>query len=170
MTIEIIIQIAAFFLAATLAGAVLALVLASHIGRQWAARLQREDARSHRLQLRRQELLLAREFEAASALSALTRQFLPTFHFPAMAWDNACNEIAYDFAKIDSALGDFLVRHAAALPGEITAQLGECIGLTREHRFKITTPEVPATATRAAATLYEKLWKAESEMVRLVRG
>jgi hypothetical protein len=161
-------EIAAALLAAIATTGLLTLLLASWIGRRWAARLLREDTNSQALRLRRQELLLAHEFEACSALSALVRQFLPTFHFPAMDWERACNEIAYDFAKIDAALSDFLARHAAVLPEETLALIGECIGLSREHRFKITTPEVPPTANKAAATLYEKLWQAESKLLKVL--
>ena len=161
-------EIAVILFAALLFGSLLTLLLASWIGRNWAARLQREQSRDQALRIKRSTLLLEREFEATSALVALLRQFLPTFHFPGMEWAAACNEIAYDFAKIDGALNDYLTRHGAVLPPEVMALLGEAIGLTREHRFKITS-EVPPAASKAAASLYDKLWKAETEMFRLLR-
>lgn len=163
-------ELAAALVAALATTSLLTLLLASWIGRRWAARLLREDANRQALRLRRQELLLEHELEACSALSALVRQFLPTYHFPAMDWERACNEIAYDFAKLDAALSDFLARHAAVLPEETLALIGECIGLSREHRFKITTPEVPPTANKAAAALYEKLWQAEKELLKVLHA
>ncbi|MNF91392.1 hypothetical protein D3C84_739920 [compost metagenome] len=161
-------EIAIVLFAALALSSLLTLLLSSWIGRSWATRLLREHDRSHELRLKKNALLLDREFEAASALVALLRHFLPNFHFPGMEWEAACNEIAYDFAKIDTALNDYLARHGAVLPLDVMALLGECIGLTREHRFKITS-EVPPTASKAAATLYDKLWKAEAEMLRLLR-
>lgn len=161
-------EIAVVLFAALAASSLVTLLLAGRIGRSWTARLLREHDRDHERRLNRNALLLDREFEATSALVALLRQFLPTFHFPGMEWETACNEIAYDFAKIDGALSEYLARHGAVLPLEVMALLGECIGLTREHRFKITT-EVPAAASKAAAALYDKLWKAEAEMLRLLR-
>lgn len=162
-------EITAALLAAIAASTLPTLLLASWIGRRWAARLLREDANRQALRLRRQELLLEHELEACSAFSALVRQFLPTYHFPAMDWERACNEIAYDFAKLDAALSDFLARHAAVLPAETLALIGECIGLSREHRFKITTPEVPPASNKAAAVLYEKLWQAEKELFKVLQ-
>ncbi|SDS02751.1 hypothetical protein [Pseudomonas oryzae] len=162
-------EIAIVLFAALAAGSLLTLSLAGWIGRRWAERVRREQDRGLELQARKAALLLDKEFEATSALVALLRQFLPTFHFPAMEWEAACNEIAYDFAKIDTALGEYLARHGAVLPLEVMALLGEAIGLTREHRFKITS-EVPPTASKAAATLFDKLWKAEAEMLRLMRS
>jgi len=161
-------EIAVALFAALVLSSLLTLLLAGWIGRSWAARLQREQDRGQALQLKRSALLLDKEYEATSALVALLRQFLPNFHFPGMEWEAACHEIAYDFAKIDTALGEYLARHGAVLPGEVMGLLGEAIGLTREHRFKITS-EVPPTASKAAATLYDKLWKAEAEMLRLLR-
>lgn len=161
-------EIAVALFAALVLSSLLTLLLAGWIGRSWAARLQREQSRDQALQLKRSALLLDKEYEATSALVALLRQFLPNFHFPGMEWEAACHEIAYDFAKIDTALGEYLARHGAVLPGEVMGLLGEAIGLTREHRFKITS-EVPPTASKAAATLYDKLWKAEAEMLRLLR-
>lgn len=162
-------EIAIVLFAAIVAGSLLTLSLAGWIGRRWAERVRREQDRGLELQARKASLLLDKEFEATSALVALLRQFLPTFHFPAMEWEAACNEIAYDFAKIDTALGEYLARHGAVLPLEVMALLGEAIGLTREHRFKITS-EVPPTASKAAAALFDKLWKAEAEMLRLMRS
>ncbi|MNF24104.1 hypothetical protein D3C84_46920 [compost metagenome] len=162
-------EIAVVLFAALSVGSLLTLLLSGWIGRSWAARMLREHDRGHELRLKKNELLFDKEYEAASALVALLRQFLPNFHFPGMAWEAACNEIAYDFAKIDTALGEYLTRHGAVLPLEVMGLLGEAIGLTREHRFKITS-EVPPTANKAAATLYDKLWKAEAEMLRLMRS
>lgn len=161
-------EIAIVLFAALAFSSLITLLIAGRVGRGWAVRMLREHDRSHELRAKKAELLLDKEFEATSALVALLRQFLPTFHFPGMEWDAACNEIAYDFAKIDTALGEYLVRHGAVLPPEVTALLGEAIGLTREHRFKITS-EVPPTAGKAAASLYDKLWKAEAEMLKLLR-
>ncbi len=161
-------EIAVVLFAALAASSLVTLLLSGWIGRSWAARALREHDRSHELHLKKNTLLLDKEYEAASALVALLRQFLPTFHFPGMEWDAACNEIAYDFAKIDTALSEYLTRHGAVLPLEVMGLLGECIGLTREHRFKITS-EVPPAAGKAAAAMYEKLWKAEAEMLKLLR-
>jgi hypothetical protein len=161
-------EIAIVLFAAMAASSLVTILLAGRIGRSWSARLLREHDHGRELRARKAELLRDKEFEASSALVALVRQFLPTFHVPAMEWEAACNEIAYDFAKIDTALGEYLARHGAILPPEVTALLGEAIGLTREHRFKITS-EVPPTASKAAASLYDKLWKAEAEMLKLLR-
>ncbi len=161
-------EIAIILFAALAFSSLATLLLAGWIGRGWAARLMREHDRGQELRLQKEALLLDKEFAAASALVALLRQFLPTFHFPGMEWDAACNEIAYDFAKIDTALSEYLTRHGAVLPLEVMGLLGECIGLTREHRFKITS-EVPPAAGKAAAAMYEKLWKAEAEMLKLLR-
>lgn len=161
-------EIAAVLFAALAASSLVTLMLAGWIGRSWTARVLREQEHEQARRLSRNALLKDKEFEACSALVALLRQFLPTFHFPGMEWETACNEIAYDFPKIDAALSDYLSRHGAVLPLEVMGLLGEGIGLTREHRFKIT-GEVPPASNKAAATLYDKLWKAEAEMLKLLR-
>lgn len=170
MDFQSIAQIAAVILSSLAAGTIMILTMSSWLGRAWANRLLKPRMEAHALKLRRGELLFEKQFEAACTLMALLRQFQPNFHHPTMSWQDACDEIACDFANIDTALGNYLARHAAALPDGVKALLGEAIGLTREHRFKISGPEVPTSANKAAAVLYDKLWKAEAELLKLIQG
>lgn len=170
MDLKSIIQIASAILAALVAGSLLIVAVSGWLGRVWANRLLKPRMEMHALKLRRSELLFEKEYEAACALVALLRQYQPTFHHPTMSWQDACDEIACDFANIDNALGVYLARHAAALPDSVRALIGEAIGLTREHRFKISGPEVPASANKAAAAVYDRLWKAETELLKRVHG
>lgn len=170
MDFQSITEIAAVILAALAAGTILIFSMSSWLGRAWANRLIKPRMEAQALKLRRGELLFDKQFEAASTLVALLRQFQPNFHHPSMSWQDACDEIACDFANIDTALGHYLARHGAVLPDGARALLGEAIGLTREHRFKISGPEVPASANKAAAVLYDRLWKAEAEMLKLIQG
>lgn len=161
-------EIAVILFAALGVCSLITLLPASWIGRSWAARMLHQHDHDHELRQKKNELLFGKEFEATSALIVLRRQLMANFHLPDMVWEAACNEIAYDFAKIDTALGEYMARHSAVLPSEVVMLLGECIGLTREHRFKITS-EAPPAASKAAAILYDKLWEAESEMLKLLR-
>lgn len=70
---------------------------------------------SYKVQLKKSEIFFEKELEAASALSTLFHGLLPRYGNPVMEWEDACTEMANDFASIEVRLTDFMTKHAAML-------------------------------------------------------
>ena len=129
-----------------------------------------QDTESYKIKLKKSEFLFQKEYEAASEFVALKRSFLPTYSHPDMDWYEACDEIAHDFHKIETAIGAYLSKHGAVLKPEVKELLSHSIGVAGENKFEITSPEVPINANKAADELYGKLEKAEESLLEQVHS
>jgi hypothetical protein len=103
-----------------------------------------QDTESYKIKLKKSEFLFQKEYEAASEFVALKRSFLPTYRHPGMDWYEACNEIAHDFHKIETALGAYLSKHGAVLKPEVKELLSYSKGVAAESKFDITSLDVPS--------------------------
>lgn len=169
-------------------GAAIIFGFSSWLGKVWANRLMEkekaahaqeleslrsrltQDTESYKIKLKKSEFLFQKEFEAASEFVALKRSFLPTYSHPDMDWYEACDEIAHDFHKIETALGAYLSKHGAVLKSEVKELLSHSIVIAGEHKFEITNPDVPRHANKAANDLYNKLEEAEKSLMLQVHS
>lgn len=172
-------------------GGIIVFAFSSWLGKVWANRLMaaetakhsrdlerlREELsrglESHKVKLRKSELVFEKEFEAASQLVALIRGFLPTYRHPHMDWHEACEEIAFDLEKIESGLDGFLSKHGAVLPTEVKEHLGSCTGIAADNKFEIASVEemyVPDSAIDAADKVFKELWEAEEKMLSHIKS
>jgi len=89
-----------------------------------------------------------------------------------MDWGDACDEIASNFHKIESALGNYMSKHGAVLKPELKDLLSRGIGIAGKNKFDITRSpeEVPHSANRAAEELYRSLDKAEEYLLNQVHS
>ncbi|EEZ5292878.1 hypothetical protein DS967_24100 [Escherichia coli] len=129
-----------------------------------------EDIESYKIKLKKSEFLFQKEFEAASELVALIRSFLPTYSHPQMDWYDACDEMAHNFSNIGIALNKYLSKHGAVLNEDAIYCISFCISTTYEHKFSITSPEVPKEANEAADIIYQKLKEAEKIVLQQVHS
>lgn len=172
-------------------GGVIVFTFSSWLGKVWASRLMaaetakhsqdlerlREElsrnSESHKVKLRKSELIFEKEFEAASQLIALIRGFLPTYRHPHMDWYEACEKIAFDLEEIESGLDIFLSKHGAVLPTQVKEHLGSCTGIAADNKFEIASAQemyVPDSAIKAVESIFKELWKAEEEMLNHVKS
>ncbi|WP_226649333.1 hypothetical protein [Microbulbifer variabilis] len=127
-----------------------------------------KDSESYKIKLKKSEFIFEKQYEAASELVAIVRQFLPPLLHQEMDWYEACDEIAHNFKSIIASLEKFLSKHGAILDEISRGLLSDAIALASQHQFEITGPEVPDTANSAADELYNKLLNAEQYLTKQV--
>lgn len=164
-------------LAALGGGAVIIAGFAHWLGNLWAKRLiQNEKSKldleieSYKVKLKKSEFIFEKQYEAASELTAMIRKFLPPLRYPEMDWGDACDEIAQDFESIITELERFLSKHGAILDKETRNLLSNSIGLASQAKFDVDGGEVSHQANRAANDVYNKLIKAEENLIKEVQG
>lgn len=164
-------------LAALGGGAVIIAGFAHWLGNLWAKRLiQNEKSKldleieSYKVKLKKSEFIFEKQYEAASELTAMIRKFLPPLRYPEMEWGDACDEIAQDFESIIVELERFLSTHGAILDKETRNLLSNSIGLASQAKFDVDGGEVSHQANSAANDVYNKLVKAEENLIKEVQG
>lgn len=158
----------------------------SWLGKVWAERiLSKEKARyttdleefkkrlvleteSHKIRLKKSELIFAREFDAASAIVALVRDITPKYTHPTMDWHDACDCIAQNFGKIERHVEIYLREHGAVVGDDVKELLAQCEAIAGEIKFEVFDDEVTSEANSAADQLYTKLQAAEAAMLKQV--
>ncbi len=158
----------------------------SWLGKVWAERiLSREKAKyaeqleefkkkltleteSHKVRLKKSELVFAKEFEAASSLVSLIKDLAPTYSHPQMDWYDACDDMARSFGKTEKLLRNYIRTTGAVLPTEVKKLIAECEGIAAESNFDVIDGNVSESANAAANELYEKLQLAETAMLAQV--
>lgn len=124
---------------------------------------------SYKVQLKKSEFLFQKEFEAASAFTALLQSIHPGFNHPMMDWNDACDAIAQDFHKIEIRLGDFLAKFGAVLTDEERKILTTAMSDAGFGKFDVTEGEVDTDANVQAGALYENLQALQGRLVDRVR-
>ncbi|MCK4818623.1 hypothetical protein KA005_22825 [bacterium] len=188
MGLKELLEISGVILGSIGGGAVIVLGFSSWLGKVWANRLMAkekaehaqdleslrnrllQDTESYKIKLKKSEFIFQKEFEAASELVALKRRFLPTYSHPDMDWYEACDAIALSFKRIEERLGEYLSKHGAVLKDDVKDQISLCIGIAGEHKFDITSLDVPKVANDAANSLFEHLNKVEEKLLQQVHS
>ncbi|MDN3489504.1 hypothetical protein [Pseudoalteromonas sp. APC 3694] len=188
MELKELLEIAGVTLGALGGGAAIIFGFSSWLGKIWAYRLMEkekaehyreleslrnkltQDTESYKVKLKKSEFIFEKEYEAASELVSLKRSFLPTYSHPNMCWNEACDEVAHNFHKIETALSSYLSKHGAVLSKETKDLLSYSIGIAGESKFDITNPDVPTEASAAADKLLKKLDEAEECLLNQVHS
>ena len=188
MKLKEVLELAGATLASLGGGAAIIFGFSNWLGKVWANRIMTKekaeyakeleslrnrlthDIESYKIKLKKSEFIFQKEFEAASEFVAMLRSFLPSYRHPDMCWNEACDEIAQDFEKIETALGAYLSKHGAVLQDEIKEIIGCCIGIAGENQFKVTSLGVTGEANKAADKLYKKLQVAEKYLLKQVHS
>lgn len=147
----------------------------SELGRE-TERLKGElaqEAETHKLALKKQELIFNKEVEAASAFIKMHREIMPKYSHPDMDWDDACEQVASEFGKTEGKLEQFIVEHGAIVIPDAREMLSELKTLSSHHKFhgyddenEIITPD----AKKKAGELIEKLVLIEEKLIKSVRN
>lgn len=147
----------------------------SELGRE-TERLKGElaqEAETHKLALKKQELIFNKEVEAASAFIKIHREITPKYSHPDMDWDDACEQVASEFGKTEIKLEKFIVEHGAIVIPEARKMISDLKILSSHHKFhgydnedEIIAPE----AKKKAGELIEKLVVIEEKLIKSVRS
>ena len=166
---------------------VLIFSFSSWLGKVWAERiLSREKAKyaeqledfkrnltleteSHKVRLKKSELIFAKEFDAASSLVSLIKEITPTYSHPQMDWHDACDQMAQSFGKMEGYFRNYIRTNGAVLSAEVKKLIAECEGIAGENNFDVVDGDVPESANTAAGVLYKKLKSAETMMLAQIR-
>lgn len=90
---------------------------------------------THKLNLRRAELLFEREVEAAKDFIAVRESSLPSYR-PGMDSYDADESIAMSLNGIETNLQKFKIKHGVVIAKEIRIILDETIGIAQEHGYE----------------------------------
>lgn len=123
---------------------------------------------SYKVRLKKSEFLFQKEYEAASAFTALYRAFYPKSNRPDLEWEDALEMIANDFGKTEDALEFFLTAHGAVLLTPERESLDKAIAIASEGKFD-TGDYDPRQSSSMANSLYETLAKLERDLIEQVR-
>lgn len=183
-----VVEVGLFIISSLGGGVAIVFSLSNFFGKLWANKLMAKetaqhsrdleslrsqllkDTESYKIKLKKSELIFEKEFEAASEFVSLIRGFTPTFGHPHMEWYEACDEIAYDFEKIEPRLDGFLSKHGAVLPEDVKDGISECIAMAGQEKFEIDSFEIPLRSNKVADDLFNKLWECENKMLAHVKS
>ena len=131
-----------------------------------------KEVETHKLKLRKQEILFAKEIEAASNFIALHHAIQPTYSHPDKDWDEALEEVVHDFSSTEDRLRKFEKNFGPVLKKPVREALHRCISTASNYKFA-DHPENSGDmndAKKAAEELLESLGKIEALIVDDIRS
>jgi len=94
-----------------------------------------KEQETHKLLLKRKEILFSREIEAAQAFFELHRRVSPTYSFPDKEWEDVVEEVIEDFGKIEKELGNFVRDQGPFLTPAIRKLVDEAEDVSSSFKF-----------------------------------
>ncbi|MCP3444082.1 hypothetical protein [Bradyrhizobium sp. CCGUVB14] len=94
-----------------------------------------KETETHKLALKKREMLYQKELEAASAFIALHRFIEPKYAYPDMDWDDAMDNVVDDFTDTSVRLRKYISTYGAALSPENRVQIDACYMLAENHQY-----------------------------------
>lgn len=120
--------------------------------------------------LKNSEFLFQKELEAVSQFMALRRRLMPSYRFPEMEWDDACEDFAGGFVRAEKEIREFISKHGAALdptrPEELSAILNKC----ESGKFEVRVGEASAEGIKIAGEAMDGLEKLEGQLHQSARN
>jgi hypothetical protein len=123
-----------------------------------------QEIESYKTKLRKSEFLFQKEFEAASQFLSMRRRLLPRYRFPEMDWDDACEDFASDFEKVEKELEGFMAMHGAALTRKALDRLSNALEHTASGKFEVSGDSVSAKGVVIAGKVMDELQAVEKEL------
>jgi hypothetical protein len=97
-----------------------------------------KEGDTHKWNLKKKEILLKREFEAADEFFELRREIEPRYRHPEMEWNDAAEDVIQGFGKTEDKLRKYIARHAAVLTPENRAALDQCQEIASNNQYAAT--------------------------------
>lgn len=110
-----------------------------------------KETETHKLALKKQELLYQKELDAASAFIALHRRIEPKYAHPDMDWDEALDDVVDSFTDTEIKLRKYISEYGAALSPENRRQVDECMSCASVHQYAKHEGERAVKAAKEAA-------------------
>lgn len=118
-----------------------------------------KETETHKLTLKREELMFNRELEAADAFMGVWRKVWPQYSHPDMDWHDACCDVADRLSAIESLLEDYLERHSVAISSEVREVIEQARSEAGSEKFFDNAPgnEPPKSAMTAAEKVLDAM-------------
>lgn len=94
-----------------------------------------KETETHKLKLKREEVLFSREIDAAVEFSKLRRRIEPSYRHPDMDWDEAMEDVVEDLTDTETVLNKFSAECAPFLSPENLKDIETCISLAQNNKF-----------------------------------
>lgn len=131
-----------------------------------------KDQETHKLLLKRKEILFLREIEAAKAFFELYQRVSPTYSFPEKEWADVIEEIIENFGEIEKELGNFVKDHGPFINPDIRRLVDQAEELSSSFKFYSSGhgSGTPEQASEAAETALKLLREIEQKFTSLLQG
>mgnify|MGYP000888408090 FL=1 len=187
MQLSDIIAISGTILTSIGGGTAIVFGFSSYLGKIWANRLMEneknqflreletlknsflKDSESHKIKLKKSELIFEKQFEAASELVALYRSFIPDIYAKHMDYEDFLDRYVFSSKEIEIKLKKYLAQHGAILGDDVESKLNECLRIAAWNKFEISPDYQPSFEGKdEAEKLYQTLSQAKELMIKKV--
>lgn len=127
-----------------------------------------KETEAHKLSLKRQELLFARELEAADAFMTVWRNVWPQYSHPEMDWGDACENAALRLGTIEAELEDYLEKHSVAISASVRDLIDTARWTAASEKF-FETMDPPKEAIKAAESALDAVRAARDAILSDLR-
>lgn len=130
-----------------------------------------KETEVHKLSLKRQELLFARELEAADAFMAMWRKVWPQYSRPDMEWHEACEDVADRLGSVEELFEDYLEKHSVAISADVRNQISGAQSVAASEKFFENGPDFdpPPEAVQAAEKVLNAMQVARNAILADLR-
>jgi len=132
------------------------------------------DLETHRIRLRKSEVLFARELESVTQFVSFSRRMRPHYSHPEMDKNETWDEIALNIGSHECFLEGFLAEHGAVISDKAIELLSEASEIAGRHKFEAISDGrehvVSREANAAAVMFWEKIKEAERRLLEDVRS
>jgi hypothetical protein len=178
-----IMSISAAILTSVGGASAIILGMSSWLGKVWADRLMRKETRrfteeleglknqllmqseTHKLRLRKSEILFQKELDAVSAFSTLYRGLQPTYQYPDMDADDYSDHIAIKFESTEASLMSYPAEYDIVLEDAVIQLIERCINLCGIYKYEATMGNASHSAREAAKELVASMLEARNKLI-----
>ena len=130
-----------------------------------------KNVETHKLSLRRAEMLFERQVDAAKEFTALMEQLRPAY-IPGMDFDEVASCVALGFENVENQLTIFKLRHGVALSDKTRDLVDKCRWAASEGKFDIVGPQQDPSSesVQSAKDLLDNLQRVEKALLQAVRA
>jgi hypothetical protein len=115
------------------------------------------EGETHKLALRKKELLFDRQMQVASAFIHTSHKLRPEYRFPDMDYYDASVEVAQRLGEVEAELTRFQLAHGAAITSDARVLLSAAITRAAHNKFEGDEIEPSEQAIKAGDELLKKL-------------
>jgi len=130
-----------------------------------------KETETHKLTLKRQELIFQRELEAADAFMSFWRIVYPRYRHPDMDWNDACEDAAHSLGQIEKVVEEYLERHSVAISPDVRDWIERARLDAATEKFFESNPNKrpPQSAVDAAGRILDVLIEARDQILKDLR-